>query len=478
MSRAPNRSDRVRGMLVVATLLGSLMGAGSTWADPPVAPIDLIAGWQAAAGHDPQYAAALAEVRAGQAKARQGDALWRPNVALTLSGGWAEQRSDTSGAGFSAPGFGRSTDVAFNTQIDSGNAQSWALTLQQPLYNSARSAGAEQLHLQASLADEQLRAAQQALMLRVAQAHFAVLSAREGVKASQAEQAAAVRALGEAKERFAAGAVPVTEVDDAQARHDAVAAQGLAAQDALLQAQADYTALTGLPASQLADLPDRAAVSTDPGALADWQARARQQSPQLAQALIGTQAAQAEVRRHAASSGVSLDLLARAGGDRISGDGPYATSGSASYRSGARWVGLQLTVPLYTGGLRSAQEDEAAAQLERSRAQARTAETELDRLTRAAWLAVNTGSAQVRAYEQARTSAAKRLDATRTGLDAGDRTMQNVLDAERDLHASELAWQQARLNVLLGRLNLAAAAGQLDESTLKRVNEAFSMSKP
>jgi outer membrane protein len=399
--------------------------------------------------------------------------MWRPVVGLQLNAGWVDQQSDTRGAGFSAPGFGTVEDVSFRTHIDGGTAQGWGVSVQQPLLSGARSAQSNQLSLQAQLADEQWRQASQALMLRVAQAHFAVLAAREAVRASEAERDAAQRALGLAKESYDAGAVPITSVHEAQARHDAVQAGLLATQDALTLAQAAYTDLTGLPASDLMAARDDAGATTDAVGLEAWQARALAESPVLRSAELGEALARQGLKGQRWQSAASLDLVARASDDRMRGDGPYANSGSAHYSNSVRWVGLQFTMPLYTGGMRSAQEDEAAARVESAQARQRLAREEVLRQTRAAWLAVRTGSAQVLAYAQARRSAAARLDATLTGLEAGDRTMLDRLDAERDLHASEQALLQARLQVMTGRLQLAAVAGVLDEAQLADVNASL-----
>ncbi len=431
---------------------------------------DLLADWRAAAAHDPTYAAARADHEAGLAKSDQARALWRPSVFAGANVGWADQSTSTTGANFVAPGFGSSSDVAFRTQIDSGTAQGWSVTLQQPLFNAHRSAAAQQLDLQTALAEQQLRLAEQALILRVAQAHFDVLAAREALKAARSEQAAAQHALGEARERFAAGGTPVTAVHEAQARNDVIAAQLLATQDALNLANAAYADLTGLPPEHAADLMPQARSTAPTGPLDDWLQRAQAQSPQLIAAQVGTDIAKADVARHDTLNSPTLDLVARAGEDRIHGNGPYATTGNAQYNSGSHWIGVQLNVPLYTGGMRSAQRNESAALAEKARLQSEATRLDVTRQARAAWLAVNTGLARVSALEQARLSAAKRLDATRTGFEVGDRTVLDLLDAERDLHANELAWQQARHAALLGRLNLAAAAGSLNESALSEVN--------
>jgi len=435
---------------------------------------DLLADWRAAAAHDPTYAAARAGRNAGLSKSDQAKALWLPTVLAGANLGWASQKTSTSGASFEAPGFGTSSDVVFKTNVDGGRAQGWSLMLQQPLINADRTASSGQLDLQAQLADVQWHQSQQELILRVSKAHFDVLAARVALQAAQSEQAAAKRALGEAKERFQTGGVPVTAVHDAQARHDMVAAQVLASQDALTLSNAAYVDITGLPAEQAADLPTSSDLVQALAPLDEWLSRAQADSPQVIQARLAADLARADVARHGAVAGATLDLVARASDDRIQGSGPYASgSDNAKGSSGARWVGVQLNVPLFTGGMRSSQERESIALADKAQSQSEAVRVEVNRQTRAAWLAVSTGLARVRALEQARLSAAKRLDASRTGFEVGDRTVLDLLDAERELQTVDVTLQQARHAVLLGRLNLAAACGGLDEAALSAVNQFF-----
>lgn len=438
---------------------------------------DLLAAWHAAAAHDPVYAAARASREAGLSKTGQARALWRPSVVAGANLGWASQRTGTSGASFEAPGFGNSSDVAFKTHVDGGRAQGWSLAVQQPLLNAGRSASARQLDLQAELAEVQWHQAQQELMLRVSKAHLDVLAARVAMKSAQTEQAASKRALDEARERFKTGGAPVTAVHDAQARHDMVAAQVLAAQDALELSNSAYSDATGLPADQASDLIEGADLGQTVAPLDEWLQRAQTDNPQLLQARLTADLAQADVARHGTAAGTTLDLVARASSDHIQGSGPYANGAdSAKASSSTRWVGVQLNVPLFTGGMRTAQERESVALADKARSQSEAVRVDVNRQTRAAWLAVSTGVARVRALEAARLSAGKRLDASRTGFEVGDRTVLDLLDAERDLQTVDVNLQQARHAVLSGRLGLAAITGSLDEAALSRVNAAIARS--
>jgi outer membrane protein len=59
---------------------------------------------------------------------------------------------------------------------------------------------------------------------------------------------------------------------------------------------------------------------------------------------------------------------------------------------------------------------------------------------------------------------------TQAGRPPGDRTTLDLLNAENDAAAAELALLQARVQLLMKRLQLAALAGRLDEPFLRQIN--------
>jgi len=159
--------------------------------------------------------------------------------------------------------------------------------------------------------------------------------------------------------------------------------------------------------------------------------------------------------------------VAQAGRDRLQGDGNF---GSGSTTQKQHMIGLQLNVPLYTGGMRSAKLEEALRREDQARAEVELTRQQISQQTRAAWLALQTAQARVVALADAVTASEARLDATRLGREVGDRTTLDLLNAENDADAARLALLQARTETLQNRLRLQALAGQLDEAQLQSVN--------
>ncbi|MFN3885860.1 MAG: TolC family protein [Aquabacterium sp.] len=445
------------------------------WASLAVAALpaemDLVQGWQAVVAHAPGYAALTAQAAAGQTRAEQARALWRPQVMLAGGLGVGSQRTTTEGAGFAAPGFGTSQDVAFRIRIDAGLGTALSLMVQQPLIGGSRQAGARQLASMAHVADLQGQAERQALIWQLVESHVQVLQARESVRVADAEAEAAGRAAEAARARFDTGAAPVTAVHDARARQDLARARGLQARQSLAVAELAYRQLTGRPDAVPARLGAPAEGAWALGTESDWLARATEHGLARRMAAASVDLARAEVDKRAAAATWSLDLVGRVSDERLRGDGPHATQGQDA-RASARqqWVGLQMQVPLYTGGMDTAQHREASLALEAALARQQEVDELMARDVRGAWLGVQTAQAQVEATRQAQRSAQARLDATRTGFEVGHRTVLEWLDAERDALQADLQAMVAGHDLVLGRLRLAALAGSLDEEALSRAS--------
>lgn len=454
----------------------ALLCAACFWsAAAPVSAADLVQAWRAAQQHDPEFAAARAAHQAGAAQRRQAGALWRPSVSLSAGAGLASNDSATRGASFSAPGMGSSRDVSFDTSVNNGTSQRWALSARQPLVSGERSAQSRQLEMAADIADIEWGNANQALMLRVAERYFDVVLAADTVRVLQRQQAAVERALVETRERFQLGDVKVTDTHEAAARADAVKAQVLAAEADLQVKQAAMSDLTGLAPGQLPLRQPLDAPPPAPGSLDQWLAKAQARNPNLQARVAGIAVARAEAAKYSVQASPTLDLVLQLGRNRLSGNGDF---GAASNTSNERMVGVQLTIPLYSGGYRSARQDQALSLADQADADASRTRQQVALQVRSLWLGLTVGAGRVQALAASAQASRARLDATRLGNEVGDRTTLDLLNAENDAANAELVLLQARIGLLLDRLRLAALAGELDQAQLQAVNAALGGSDP
>jgi outer membrane protein len=467
-SRTPARGRRwrpgVAGTAAAARCVAAVLALLAVQAQGA----DLVDAWRAAQAHDPEFAAAQAARDAGQARREQGASLWRPTLQFSGAAGIGTNETSTTGARFSAPGFGTVEGASFDTSVTQGNLWRWSLQARQPLINRERDASKRQLELSADAADLEWRATQQALMLRVAERYFDAALAAEALRVQRRQQEAIERALVEVRDRFKLGDVPVTDTHEAKARAEGVRAEVLAAEAALQLKRSALADTTGWSDAQMQSLPlPDGATPQDVAGLQQWLADVRSSNLQLRLLAATTEVAREEAAKHSAMSSPSLDLVAMAGQDRLSGSGAY---GQASNSLNNSMIGVQLNVPLYTGGYRSAREQETLRLADKAAADGDRHAQQVAQATRAAWLGLTVGASRLAALDEALRATRARLEATRLGRKVGDRTTLELLNAENDAAAAELAVQQARIALLLDRLRLVALTGSLDETQLQLAN--------
>lgn len=435
---------------------------------PAAHAVDLVEAWQAAAVNDKGLAVVRAAHAAAQPRRDQAASLWLPNVAASATVGVASNQTETTGAQFSAPGLGTSNGVGFNTSINGGTATRWSVSAVQPLYNPERRAQQQQLTLSAEAAELELQAGRQQLMLRTAERYFELALAEEAVRVQQRQLQAVQLATQEVLDRFELGAAPVTDTHEARARLAAVRAELLAAETDLQvkrQALADSTGLAAaglsarLPAGSLAEAPLR---PLDP-----WLAEAQAGNPMLRQQQLAGEIARQEAAKYSLGASPRVDLVAQAMADRLSGSGDF---GSASNHLSNQAIGVQVTIPLFTGGWRDAKQSEALLLADKAGAELSNARQQVAQQVRSSWLGLSLGAQRVQALGEALKASNSRRDATRLGHEVGHRTTLDLLRAENDGAAAQLALAQARVGLWLDRLRLAALAGQLDEAALGSAN--------
>uniref|UniRef100_UPI00333E2C28 TolC family protein n=1 Tax=Castellaniella defragrans TaxID=75697 RepID=UPI00333E2C28 len=468
-SRAKHQPGACMGLRRAGCALGlaSALALGA-----PSHATDLLQAWQAAQTHDPALAAAQQALAAGQARDEQGKSLWRPTLEASASAGYGTQESRMRGAEFAAPGFGSAQDVEFNTSIRGGTQTEYGVHLRQPLIDPARRATQRQLQHSAAQAQAAWQAAGQQAMLRTTERYFEVLLAEYSLQILERQHRTISGMLDRAQARYQIGDSSILDVHEARARLDQLESQRLLAQVRLELAQAAFLDITGLPGAGLAPLPeDAAGLATPPGEpLQDWLAWAANASPDIRQSQEAAAMASNEADKHRALAAPTLELVGSAGRSHFSGSGEYGAAASSANQWSA---GLQLRIPLYSGGLRDARYQEALALRDQARHQTQATGQRIAQSVRAAWLGLDTAQARIQALDQAFKANAARRDATRLGLEVGERDTLDWLDAEDAVAQADLARRQALAAAALDRLRLHALAGRLDENALRGVNCAL-----
>lgn len=406
---------------------------------------------ESARTYDTTWQAARAQLEAAARRADQAQAGLRPSAALT-SGVTRAQ-----------------TDVSRPDVERTANTQTLGVNASQPLYRPANRIAVEQGERGVDVAQAQLDAATQDLLVRVSQAYFDVLAAQDTLTFVQAQKAAVSEQLASAKRNFEVGTSTVTDSREAQARYDLVIAQEIAAENDLRVKKLALDQLVGITGTQPVALAQPVQLpSVQPDDVAAWVQTAQDQQPGVRQAQIALDIARLETRKAGTGHLPTVDLQA---GYNIARNpnGTVTTPGMNSRTNNAS-VGVALNLPLFAGFAVQNRIKETLALEEKAQADLETTRRNVAQATRAAFFGVQSGQGQVRALEAAEASSQSALDANKLGYQVGVRINIDVLNAQSQLFQTKRDLAQARYNVLLGTLKLRQAAGSLSEDDVAAIN--------
>lgn len=417
---------------------------------------DLLDIWQLALERDPVYAASGYARTAEQERVPQARARLLPYV--------------TADAGADLDNTRRARDLSDSR---SDRHAAWSLALVQPLFNLPAWNTLKRADFQANQADIAHSIAFQDLILRTAQAYFDVLAVQDSLRALLSEKAAIETQLRAAQQSFELGATTITDAHEAQARLDLVLASEVSLRNELQLAEDALARIIAERPGQLAELSrDVPLPAPQPNRLDDWTQQASHAGLAVASADLQTRIAQKEIDIARGEHAPTVDFVARTGS---------ATDfGIDGYRAGARsldsTVGVQLSVPLFTGGEISSRVREQTSRLQYARSMLENARREAVQLAQQHFKGVVSGLSQVAALQAAERSSQAALEANRTGYEIGVRINIDVLNAEQQLYVTQRALARARYDTLMNGLRLKAAAGILQEADLASINALLTQS--
>ncbi|WP_426212149.1 TolC family outer membrane protein [Massilia sp. TWP1-3-3] len=347
-------------------------------------------------------------------------------------------------------------------------AWSWNLQVTQPVLRVGALYAIRESEFIVDQAEAQYAQARQDLLLRVAQAYFGVIVAQDAIGAAQAQVSALDEQLAQVTRGFQHGTHAVTDVDDTKSRQGSARAQLVSAQNDLDSAQANLEKITGQVPTELAVLQS---TMMPPPPTADsraWMAQARTNHPLVRAQRAALDAARQAIKKLRSDHLPTLDLVANTGSNFSSRS--LATPNDYATRANQRQIGLQLTVPLYSGGAVDARVTEAIANMDKATADLELASRQSALDARLAYAGVVNGLAQIAALDVAVASGQSALKGNRAGYRLGIRINIDVLNAEQQVFAAQRDLSKARYETLLQGLKLKAAAGALDEYDLLKVN--------
>jgi outer membrane protein len=434
--------------LVVATTLAATFAAG------PAAGEDLLQIYREAQKSDPQLAAARASWEATQERVPQARAGLLPSVS-------ASGAANVNTYDFHA-------DIDPNQDFNRGYYQ-YGLTVSasQPLYRPQNVALYDQAKQQVTQSDYTLVIAQQDLIVRTAVAYFDVLLAEFNVELAAQQKLAVAEQLAQAKRNFEVGTATITDTNEAQAKYDQIVATEILALNDLDRRRTALRAIIGRFPRSLTRVgrgfdPD----PPRPNTIDYWVDKAVTDNMTVRFQQANYEIAALEVERAKAGHYPTLDLVASYGGQTSNG----GVSIGVRSNSLQGLVGVQLNIPIYTGGFVNSRVRETIALQDKARQDLETARRFAISNAQDGFSGVNSAVASVKANEQAVQSAEVALQSNKVGQEVGIRTNLDVLNVQQNVFSARRDLANAYFTYLLAVLRLKAAVGTLDEQDLADLN--------
>jgi outer membrane protein len=323
-------------------------------------------------------------------------------------------------------------------------------------------------------AEADYQAAQQDLIARVSQRYFDVLAAQDDLEAQQVALTSIQRQLDQAEARFQIGLIAVTDVEEARAAHDSGAAAVIAAKRTLASTQELLREITGDAFDTLArPIEPFEMASPDPVSEDRWVEMALQQNLSLVSSRLAADIARENVSSARGGHFPSLDLV----GSRykVTSNGldtfPDGTpAGGTTIDQNQRSIGLQLTFPIYAGGMVSSQVRQAVYQHRAAKERVERVARQTEHDARDSYLGVLSEISRVKALRRAVESNATSLHATESGYEAGTRTAVDVLQSRQLWVQAQTDYSRSRYDYMINVLKLQQAAGTLSQQSLERIN--------
>lgn len=442
-------SSQLKLMLVC---IGSLVFS-SAWAT------DLVQSYQNALTYNADYLAAISTNKATSENQRQALASLLPQISAN----------------------GTIREVYSYTQFELFFHQpTLGASLQQSLLDFNKFSNYSKQKYGTALGNLILLDAKQSLMLNTVKSYFDVLYASDILRDTEIAESSLSVQYQQAQKSFTAGIVNIADVNDSKAGYYAALANVIQGQNDVENKKLIYRNITGLEAQNILPLKKDINVTGTSLNIESYVDAGINNSNAVKIAGLQLKMAAEDIKIAKANHYPNLVLVANyqyQGDANLDGGNESATRFfNAQRQLGVQghnqngYVGLQLNVPIYSGGLVSSQARVAIDNYEVAFQKLLAAKRQVRENIQTTGLQVKTGLNLLTAQKEALFAAKLKLKSDRIGYKAGIRTSLDVVNAQLDYVKAIQNYNNARYNYLNAKLQLEYLAGKLNINYLKNLN--------
>ncbi len=420
---------------------------------------DLLSVYRTAKSNDPTLQAA----KAGQLSAAEASPQALANFLPTIRATAANTANHNSSIYANTKDNGTtSSSTTTGTTSQSYNQSTYGLALTQPIFYYQQWVQYAQATEQVKQANATYAAAEQDLIVRTVQAYFGVLKAYDALKFARAQRVALGKFLDQTEQRFKVGLIAITDVQIAKAQRDSAYAQEISAENTLANAKEVLRQITDKPMDKFYFLRDELTLkSPEPNNIEKWVVTALDQNFTLQASRFGVAVSRQNIK---INEGGHFPTIS------VNGNITSSTSTPSTPTNTNSSIGLQVALPLFSGGAVNSKTRQAVYNYEQIQKQMETLYRQVESNTRQAYRGVLTQISQIQALKQAIISNASALKATDAAFRVGTRTIVDVLNSQTSLIQAEQNYANARYDYILQSIQLKQAAGTLSPEDVQHIN--------
>ena len=442
---------RLRGLAAGALLATGLCGAGSA------AAITLEEAYQAAIKNDPVFRMRYYENESGKENALLGRSQLLPNVAFSHTVN--RNRVDRE-----------YVDQLGRNQFDQPkySGKSSVVQLRQSLFNMDAVQRYRQGKVQTAQAEQAYQAGLDEVSVRVVNAYMDALFAEDQLALARAQRDMHLEQQKVNQFLFEKGEGTRTDMLETQARLDVAEASLIEAQDNVTAVRNTLAGVIGMEPGTLDQIgANFRPLTLDMASYEEWQQKALRQNNTLEALRLAVENSRLEIGRNKAGHLPRVDFIAS-----------YAKNDSETInvlgqQTTNRSVGIQVNVPIYSGGAISSQTRQAAANYGRSQAELDARTNEIMVELRRAYDLVQSSGRKIDALVKAVDSGKELVKATEQSIKGGVRINLDLLNAQSQLVTSQRDLAQARYSYLVGLMRLRSASGTMGPEAVRELAAVF-----
>ena len=345
-------------------------------------------------------------------------------------------------------------------------SSSRGITLRQPIFKTKQILGVNLASAQTEQALFNFKEESQQVTLRVVDAYINLMLATDRKFFLNSQVELINLRLKAAIAGLRAGQGVRIDVDEAQAELSKLKADEIQINQSITIAKLQLEMLTGISNLDISVLnKDKILIFTQSIPTSDLLFdQAKVNNPKFLGQKLDIEIAEFLLKQAASGHHPSLELIAQA----------TLTTGESSYfvstRNNNRLIGIQLNVPLYSGGVVNSQIRQAIAKLEQAQAQLSISHNNLKMQIHKESNALREGNKRIEAFKEAINSARQVVISSQKGILAGTRTELDVIKNQYQLAQVEFDLSRSYYDLFGAYIRLHWNLGLLNEETVALLN--------